>query len=51
VIDRARFLDRIIGMIDKLKKEKEITKIEEEVERYQNLLDSHKVAIQKEQQR
>lgn len=31
VFERARYLDRIVGMIDKLKKEKEITKIEEEV--------------------
>jgi hypothetical protein len=45
VIDRARYLDRIIGMIDKLKKDKDIGKIEEEVERYQKLLDSHKVAV------
>ena len=45
VIDRARYLDRIIGMIDKLKKDKDIGKIEEEIQRYQKLLDSHKVAI------
>ena len=40
MIERARFLDRIIGMIDKLKKDKEIIKIEEEVEKYQKLLDT-----------
>ena len=51
VVERARFLDRIIGMIDKLKKDKEITKIEEEVDKYQKLLEAHQVAIQKEQER
>jgi hypothetical protein len=34
VIERAKYLDRILGMIDKLKKDKEIIKIEEEVDKY-----------------
>lgn len=45
MFERAKFLDKIIGMIDKLKKDKEIIKIEEEVEKYHKLLESHRVAI------
>ena len=49
VFERARFLDKIIGIIDKLKKEKDIPKLEEEVDKYGKLLETHKVAMQKEQ--
>ena len=42
-------MDKIIGIIDKLKKEKDIPKLEEEVDKYGKLLETHKVAMQKEQ--
>ena len=48
VYEKARFLDKIIGLIDKLKKEKEIQKLEEEIDKYSKLVESHKVAVQKE---
>jgi len=38
-------LDKIVGIIDKLKKEKDIPKLEEEVDKYNKLLESHKVAL------
>ena len=45
VFERARFLDKIIGIIDKLKKEKDIPKLEEEIDKYSKLLESHKIAL------
>ena len=45
---KAAFLERIILLIDKLKKDKDISKIEEEYQKYQNLLEKEKQAIEKE---
>ena len=48
---KAKLLDKIITMIDKLSKEKDICKIEEEVKKYEALLEKENIQKQKDQQK